>query len=355
MFIILLIFVPLSIFLNYTHQVAPIWVFLTSIIAIVPLSVWIQRSTEQLSIQAGPSIGGLLNVTFGNAAELILALFVLSAGSAGVVKGQITGSMIGNGLLGLGLAVLVGSHGKYDVSFNREHASLLSSLLILVVIGLLLPALFNYTERSVASASQTSLLDEYLSLGVSIVLILLYVANLIYTLYTHRDIFGLEEGNQSQPNWPLWKSLGILLIATAVTALEAELISGALEASASQIGVSTFFLGVIVLAIVGNAAEYLSAVYFAHKGQMSTAMSITVGSSIQVGLLIAPILVLVSYAIGHPMNLVFDNPLEMIAIAAVAFAVNAIAEDGVVTWFEGALLLGVYIMLGMAFFFVTPG
>jgi Ca2+:H+ antiporter len=242
-----------------------------------------------------------------------------------------------------------------DVSFNREHASLLSSLLILVVIGLLLPALFNYTERSVASASQTGLLDEYLSLGVSIVLILLYIANLVYTLYTHRDIFGMEEAVPSETQWPLWKSIGILLVATAVTALEAELISDALEASASQIGVSPFFLGVIVLAIVGNAAEYLSAVYFAHKGQMSTAMSITVGSSIQVGLLITPILVLVSYAIGHPMNLVFDNPLEMIAIAAVAFAVNAIAEDGVVTWFEGALLLGVYIMLGMAFFFVTPG
>jgi Ca2+:H+ antiporter len=165
----------------------------------------------------------------------------------------------------------------------------------------------------------------------------------------------MEEAVPSETQWPLWKSIGILLVATAVTALEAELISDALEASASQIGVSPFFLGVIVLAIVGNAAEYLSAVYFAHKGQMSTAMSITVGSSIQVGLLIAPILVLVSYAIGHPMNLVFDNPLEMIAIAAVAFAVNAIAEDGVVTWFEGALLLGVYIMLGMAFFFVTPG
>jgi Ca2+:H+ antiporter len=145
-----------------------------------------------------------------------------------------------------------------------------------------------------------------------------------------------------------------LLAATVVTAIEADLVSGALESTAGKLGVSTFFLGVIVLAVVGNAAEYVSAVYFARKDQMSLVMSITVGSTIQVGLLIAPVLVLVSYLIGRPMNLVFTNPLELIAIAGVAFAVNAIAEDGEVTWFEGALLLGVYILLGIAFFFVTP-
>ena len=149
----------------------------------------------------------------------------------------------------------------------------------------------------------------------------------------------------------MWQAIAVLTAATLLTALEAELVSGALETTAVQIGVSTYFLGVIVLAVVGNAAEYV----FAKKGQMNMAMSITVGSSIQVGLFVAPILVLVSYLIGHPMNLVFNNPLEMISIAAVAFAVNAIAHDGETTWFEGALLLGIYLMLGIAFFFVTPG
>lgn len=294
-------------------------------------------------------------MTFGNATELILALFVLASGSAAVVKGQITGSIIGNSLLGLGLVILVATWGKQQLKFDRNRAGLLTSLLILVVIGLLLPALFNYTERSMVSPSTTGLLDEDLSLGVSIVLILLYIANLIYTLYTHRDIFEIEDVETNEPNWPLWQAIAVLTAATLLTALEAELVSGALETTAVQIGVSTYFLGVIVLAVVGNAAEYVSAIIFAKKGQMNMAMSITVGSSIQVGLFVAPILVLVSYLIGHPMNLVFNNPLEMISIAAVAFAVNAIAHDGETTWFEGALLLGIYLMLGIAFFFVTPG
>jgi Ca2+:H+ antiporter len=144
------------------------------------------------------------------------------------------------------------------------------------------------------------------------------------------------------------------VVATAFTALEADLVSTALEATAGQLGVSTFFLGVIVLAVVGNAAEYVAAIYFARKDQMSLVMSITVGSTIQVGLLVAPILVLVSHFTGHPMDLVFANPLELISIAGVAFAVNAIAQDGEVTWFEGALLFGVYVILGLGFFYVTP-
>lgn len=152
----------------------------------------------------------------------------------------------------------------------------------------------------------------------------------------------------------MWKILGILVGATVVTAIEAELVSGALEATSTQLGVTTFFLGVTVLAVVGNAAEYVSAVYFARKNRMDLALNITVGSTIQIALLVAPVLVLVSFFMGHPMNLVFENPLELIAIAGVAFAVNAIAHDGETTWFEGVLLLAVYVLLGMAFFFITP-
>lgn len=352
MMLALLLLVPISLALEYIFHAPPIFVFITSILAIVPLAEWIRRATEQLANLAGPAIGGLLNVSFGNAAELILALFVLQAGKIDVVKGQITGSIIGNSLFGLGLAVVVGTWGREDLTFKRERAGLLSSLLILATIALLLPALFDYTERGNGVANAAAL-DEWLSLGVAVVLILVYIANTIYTLVTHRNVFSAEEGS-GHAEWSLWQSLAVLIGATVVTAVEAELVSGALEPTAEQLGITTFFLGVTVLALIGNAAEYVTAISFARKREMELVMTTTVGSSIQVALLVAPLLVLVSYAMGRPMNLVFANPLELIAIAGVAFAVNAIAQDGETTWFEGVLLLAVYVLLGLAFFFVTP-
>jgi Ca2+:H+ antiporter len=345
-----LVFIPLSLILAYIHA-SPLWVFIISAIAIIPLANWIQRATEQMALIAGSAIGGLLNVTFGNAAELILAIFVLIEGKTGVVKATITGSIVGNSLLGLGLAILAGSWGREKQIFKRERAGLLSSLLILSVIALILPALFDYTERNL-HAEKAGLLDERLSLGVAIVLILSYAANLVYTLITHRDIFAGSE-REGRAEWPLSKSLAILVGATAVVAVEADLVSGALSSTASTLGLSEFFLGVIVLPIIGNAAEYFAAVYFARKDQMDLVMSIAVGSTIQIALMTAPILVLVSYTIGHPMNLVFNSPLELIAIAGVAFAVNAIAQDGETTWFEGLLLIVVYTLLALSFFFVT--
>ncbi len=361
MFFFSLILIPISLVLAYLVKASPIWVFLSSLLAIVPLAVWIRRGTEQIAFRTGPAIGSLLNISLGNAAELVLALFVLSAGHAEVVKGQITGSIIGNSLLGLGLAIVVGTWGKQNLKFNRDQAGLLSTLLMLVLIGLLLPAIFDFTERGIIKAPNAIALDETLSLAVSIVLILLYIGNLIYTLVTHHDMFSTKtEKDERLPDeqkhrWSLGKSLIILFSATAVTALEAELVSGALEETAGLIGVTTFFLGVVILAVIGNAAEYVSAVYFARKGNMDFVMPITVGSTVQVALFVAPVLVLVSYMMGKPMDLVFNNPIELVAIAAVAFAVNAISKDGEVTWFEGALLLGVYLLLAVAFFLVTPG
>ncbi len=359
-FAYLLLLVPLSLVLAYVVDAPPLWVFVTAIAAIVPLAEWIRRATEQLANRAGSAVGGLLNVTFGNTAELVLALFVLAAGNAAVAKAQITGSIIGNSLLGLGLAVVVGTWGRERLTFNRERAGLLSSLLVLAVVALLLPALFDYTERGLRGAAEATVLDERLSLGVAVVLILVYAANLAYTFVTHRDVFALEEEEGEAESegagepWSLWLALGVLAAGTAVTAVEAELVSGALEQTAEQLGLTMFFLGVIVLAVVGNAAEYVAAVYFARQGRMSLVMSITVGSTIQVALLLAPLLVIVSYFMGTPMNLVFENPLELIAIASVAFVVNAIAQDGEATWFEGVLLLAVYVLFGLAFFFVTP-
>jgi Ca2+:H+ antiporter len=313
-----------------------------------------RRGTEQLALRAGPGIGGLLNVTFGNLAELILAIFVLRRGEVDVVKAQITGAIIGNALLGLGLAILAGTWSRTQQSFNREKAGLLSSLLILAVIALLVPALFDYTERQGQSAERAIGLEENLSLAVAGVLICVYIANLIYTLVTHRGVFEMEEAETHAPKWSALFSLGVLAGATVLTAIEAELVSDSLESTATRLGLTQFFLGVIVLAVLGNAAEYVAAVYFAWHNQLGLAMGVTVGSTIQVALLVAPLLVFISYLIGVPMSLVFANPLEMIAIAAVPFIVSAIAHDGKATWFEGVMLLAVYVILGLAFYFVEP-
>lgn len=350
----LLTLVPVSLALEYVVHAPPLWVFAGAVLAVVPLAEWIRRATEQMARLAGPAVGGLLNVTFGNAAELIIALFVLAEGNAAVVKGQITGALIGNGLLGLGLAAVVGGWGRERQTFGRAQAGHLSSLLILAVIALLVPALFDYTERGVYGVRDPGALDEKLSLGVAVVLIVVYLANLAHTLITHRDVYALPEDVHEGEGWPLWRALGVLVLATVFVAVEAEIISGALEATGERLGLSPFFLGVIVLAVIGNAAEYISAVYFARKDRMGLVMTITVGSTIQIALLTAPLLVLISYAMGRPMDLVFGSPLELIAIAGVAFAVNAIAHDGETTWFEGLLLLAVYAILAIAFYYVVP-
>ena len=351
----LLLLVPaslLSAFLTSPHSTLT---FIVSTLAVIPLAEWIRRATEHLALRAGPAIGGLLNVSFGNTAELILALFVLAAGKADVVKAQLTGAIIGNSLLGLGLAIVVGSIGREKQTFNRAHAGQLASLLVLSTIGLLLPALFDYSigERSV---SGRMIRDEHLSLAVSGVLIFVYIANLVYTLITHRDVFAYAEDDtdhsETHVAWPVWKALAVLATATMVTALEAEQISEALESTAAQLGLSEFFLGIILLAVIGNAAEYVSAMYFARKNQMGLAVSITVGSTIQISLMVAPVLVIVSALMGQPMNLVFTSPLELVAIGAVVFAVNAIAHDGETTWFEGVLLLAIYVLFALAFYFV---
>jgi Ca2+:H+ antiporter len=355
----LLLLVPISLVLALIDAVPRVLVFLAAILAIVPLAEWVRKATEHVAARAGSAIGGLLNVTFGNAPELILALFVLSGGHPAVVKAQITGSLIGNSLLGLGLAIVAGSFGRERQHFNRERAGLLSSLLILVTIAVLLPALFDYTERGVLRDPNTAALDEHLSLGVAVVLILVYAGNLIYTLVTHRDLFARaatysEEAESTlEAPWPLRRAILVLAGATVLTAVEAELVSSTVEVAATRLGLTPFFLGVIVLAVVGNAAEYISAVYFARRGQMGLVIGITVGSTIQIGMLVAPLLVIISYLIGHPMNLVFENPIELIAIAGAAFIVNSIAQDGETTWFEGVMLLAVYLLFALAFFLVT--
>jgi len=349
----LLVFVPISVLLAWVVEAPALAVFATASLAIVPLAAGTQRATEELAKCAGPAIGGLLNVTFGNVPELVLALFVLAAGKPEVVKGQITGAIIGNGLLGLGLAIVAGTWRRHRQTFNQDQAGLLTSLLFLCMIALLVPAMFVYSQRELAARPIAAQANMHLSLAVSIVLIGVYAANLLYTLVTHRDIFATHETRQ-KADWPAWFATGVLLGSAALTALEAELVSAALEPAAERLGLTPLFLGIVVLAIVGNVAEYFSAIAFARRDDLGLAMNITIGSTIQVALLVAPLLVLLSHVIGYPMDLVFANPLELIAIAAVALVVTTIAHDGQATWFEGVMLLSVYAILGVAFFFATP-
>ncbi len=347
----LLALVPVAPVLAYGLGASPVWVFLAGAAGVAVLADWVRRGTEQLAGHVGSAIGGLLSVTFGSIAEIILAVFVLMDGKAEVVRAQITGSIIGTSLLGLGLAIVVGGIGRDGQRFKRERAGLLSSMLILVVIALLLPAVFSLTERAVGGGQHLAVADEQLSIGVSFVLLALYVGNLLYTLVTHRDAFASEE-ERGGAGWPLWLALTVLVAATAAIAVEAELVSGALEATAGALGLSTIFLGVIVLAVVGTASDLFAAAWFARQDKMGLVLSICIGSTIQVALVVAPLLVLLSWALGRPMTLVFDNPLDLFAIAGSTFIVNAIAADGETTWFEGVLLIGVYLLLGLAFFYV---
>jgi Ca2+:H+ antiporter len=330
----------------------PIWVFLAGILGVGVLADWIRRATEQLARHTGSAIGGLLSVSLGSLAELLLALFVLAGGAADVVHAQITGSIIGTSLLGLGLAVIAGGFGRDHQTFKRERAGLLSSLLILAVIALLLPAVFDLTARHVVHAGHVDASEETLSLIVSAVLLLIYLGNLVYTLVTHRDVFATGEADEDTAEaWPLWRCAAILAAATAAAAWESDLISAALADAARTLHLSPSFLGVIVLSLVGNLADLVSAIWFARQGRLGLVMSICIGSAIQVALVVAPLLVILSWLMGSPMTLVFTNPLDLFAIAGTAFIVNAIAGDGETTWFEGVLLVGVYCLLGTAFFF----
>jgi len=351
----LLLLVPVSLGLDHGGA-GPVWILLSGAAAVAVLADWVRRGTEQMAAHVGPTIGGLLNVSFGSLAELILALFVLARGQVAVVQAQITGSIMATSLLGLGLAALAGGFQRDRQCFGRANAGLLSTLLVLLVIALVLPAVFDRTERASQSAEAAAITGEELSLGISAVLLGLYAANLVYTLVTHRDVFARGEAasGADEARWSLATALGVMVAGTAAVAWEAEIVSGALEAASGQIGLSPVFLGVVLLAVVGTAADLFAAVAFARQDRMEIAFSICVGSAVQVALVIAPLLVLISWAIGTPMDLVFRSPLDLFAVAGAAFAVRAVAADGETTWFEGLVLVGVYVLLALAFFFVGP-
>jgi len=347
-FLALLAFVPIAIVAEYLH-VSPTVVFFLAAIAIIPLAKYIGESTEELATRTTPAVGGLLNATFGNAPELIIGLFALKAGLVDVVKASITGSIVSNLLLVLGMAMLAGGWRKEKQSFNRTGAVAAGSTLFIGAVALIIPAVFNFTQMGV---SVPELSVERLSVLVSVALIFMYAATLLFSLRTHRHLY-LEDDAQItkyEPRWSVMRSILTLLVATLAVAWVSEILVGAIEPLLHALHWSALFVGVIIIAIIGNAAEHFSAVTVAHKGRIDLALQIAIGSATQIALFVAPVLVLASIVIGKPMNLLFDI-FELMSIVLSVFAVNLVVSDGESNWLEGAQLVVAYIIMAAAFFF----
>ena len=345
----LLVFIPVAVILHYAH--APgFWVFAASGIAIIPLAGWMGKATEALSEKLGAGIGGLLNATFGNAAEMIIAFQGLRAGLTEVVKASITGSILGNILLVLGLSILAGGLKHKAQKFNTTAATMSATLMTLSAIGLLVPAVFHLiTGGEVAQERERR--EANLSLEICVVLFATYILSLVFALRTHKDLYlGNSSHGEASAMRPKMAAV-VLLAATGLIAWMSELLVGAVEPASHAVGLTQVFVGVIVVAIVGNAAEHSTAILVAMKNQMDLAYHIAVGSSMQIALFVAPALVFLSYAIGRPMNLLFTS-FEVVTVGLAVLIVSLVAVDGESNWMEGVLLLAVYLIFAIAFFFL---
>ena len=351
------IFIPIAIALDVAHA-SPVLIFSTAALGVIPTAAVMGEATEHLAAQTGPGVGGFLNVTFGNAPELIIAFFALREGLQEVVKASIVGSIVGNILLVLGAATLVGGLGREKQDFNRTAANAQSSMLLLAVIAMILPAVFQLVHGGGLPAVGEERVDfgsdlEKLSLGVALVLIATYAAGLFFSLKTHRKVFNPFEGGEHEDHagWSMKRSLIMLAIAAVLVGVMSEVLVGSISEASEKIGLSEFFVGVFVVAIVGNAAEHWVAVLVAKKDKMDLAVSIAVGSSAQVALFVAPVLVFLSFVIGpNPLALVF-NGYELAGLLFAVLIANFVTQDGESNWFEGAQLLSLYVVLGLVFYF----
>lgn len=349
----LLLFVPIAFVLRFWPGLAnPTALFICSAIAIIPAAGWIGRATEALATRVGEGLGGLLNATFGNAAELIIAGIALYKGHISVVKASITGSIIGNILLVLGLSILLGGMKHKEQRFNKTGASTSVISLSLAAIALIIPTVFHLS----ADASPTGwspAVERQLSLGIALVLFLTYICILAFSLKTHRHFFVGAEGDLEEKggHWSRGKGITILIIATGVVALLSEFLVGTIESVRTTFGITEVFVGVIVVAIVGNAAEHSTAIIMALKNKMDLSVGIAIGSSLQIALFVAPVLLFLSYAFGRPMDLEFSLP-EIFAMVASIYILFQISSDGETNWIEGVQLLSVYLILGILFFYL---
>ena len=377
---LLLVFVPVAMLMEWVFHSPPLWIFVISCLAIIPLAGQMGHATEEISEHVGEGLGGLLNATFGNAAELIIAIMALRAGLYDLVKASITGSIIGNVLLVFGLSALTGGLKFQTQRFNRTAAALGSTLLVLSAVGLVVPAVFHMLVGNTAQAAERNL-----SMEIAIVLMATYVLSLFFTLRTHKHLY-MGDAGETAPGGAyddgtprdvmaghgsaavqgghghgghgkssVGKAIGKLLIATVGVAIIAEFLVAAADHTARELGWSEVFVGVIVVAIIGNAAEHSTAIIMAAKNKMDAAINIAVGSSIQIALFVAPLLVFLSYALAPagrgPLDLIFTS-MEVLAIVACAVIMAFCANDGESHWMEGIQLLAVYVILGIAFYFL---
>jgi Ca2+:H+ antiporter len=354
----LLVFVPAAVLLRYLRPEWHTAIFVVACLAIIPLAGWLGKATQHLAERSGEAIGGLLNATFGNAAELIIALVALHDNLQGVVKASLTGSIVGNLLLVLGMSLLAGGIRRGTQRFNARSARVQSTMLILAAVALIAPAVYHHLAKASGSIRE-------LSLEISVVLLISYGLNLWFVLGSGQglsDTHGASQ-RQAQPEkggthtglpqtWSVARSVAVLAGSTASVAWMSEILVGSVEMAAESLGMNSIFVGVVIVGVIGNAAEHSTAVTSAMRNQMDLSLAIAVGSSIQIALFVAPVLVLASYVIApQPMNLVFTS-LEVLAIVVSIVVAAQIAGDGESNWLEGAQLIAVYVILALVFYFL---
>jgi Ca2+:H+ antiporter len=352
----LLVFVPVAVVLRILPQLGnETALFICSCFAVVPLAGWMGRATEELAEHLGHGIGGLLNATFGNAAELIIALMALSKGLTGVVKASITGSIIGNVLLVMGVSIVGGGVKFREQRFNKTAARVSTTTLTLAAVALAVPTVFHVTAAG-RSGEWSQATAQKLSFAIAVVLFVTYACVLGFELITHKQLYASDsqdggEGQKEASGWSVCKSLLVLIVATSLVALMSEFLVGTVEAARSALGLTEVFVGVIVIAVIGNAAEHSTAVMMAMKDKMGLSLGIAVGSSLQIALFVAPVLVFFSYLFGRPMDLEFTLP-EVVALIVGVHLIYQISGDGETNWLEGVQLLSVYLILCILFFYL---
>jgi Ca2+:H+ antiporter len=349
----LLIFIPVCLVL-YIAKAASVYVFITAAISIIPLAGLMGKSTEQLAIHSGPAVGGLLNATFGNAAELIIALFALKEGLVSMVQASLTGSIVGNILLVLGMSMIAGGIKYKTQKINIKSAGANIMMLTVVVVALAMPAFYYYGYRfsiTGSGLSDATLIKNItnLSIGVSIILIMVYVLSLYFSHRTHKHLLSSEPIDTQKASWSRRRSAMVLLLATVAIAIQSEMLVSTVASTANALNLNYLFVGVVIVAIIGNVAEHSTAISAALKNKMELSYQISIGSATQIALFVAPVLVLTGFVMGVQMYLAFE-PFEVIAIWASVFIATAALADGETNWFEGAMFVAVYTIIGMVFF-----
>ena len=341
----LLVFIPISFIFEYAH-LSETMMFVISALAIIPLAGLMGEATEEISFYAGPKVGGFLNATFGNATELIIGFFAMKAGLFEVVKASIAGSVIGNILLVLGVSMLVGGLKFKTQHFNRHAVEVSSSMLLFAVIGLIIPAIFTHT----VAPSLLTTKYEGLTILVSVIMFIIYLLSLYFSFHTHKDLYSIDHSQESTSKWSLKKAVLVLIGVTVLIGIESEFFVSAIGPMSKEAGLSNFFIGIILVPIIGNAAEHSTAVTMAFKNKMDVAVEITLGSSLQIILFVTPVLILLSL-IFSPMSIIF-NEFELIALLFSVLIANKVANDGESNWMEGVQLIAVYIIMAASFFVI---